>query len=54
MDGSSALLIAATYASSERRTKALTTWLHSYNHHRVHTGLGQLISRLNNMCGHYI
>ena len=36
------------YASDERRTKALTTWLHIYNHLRAHTSLGQLppISRL--------
>jgi transposase InsO family protein len=43
------------YTSNERRTKALTTWLHIYNHHRAHTSLGQLppISRLNNVSGHY-
>ena len=44
------------YTSNERRTRALTTWLHIYNHHRAHTNLGQLppISRLNNVSGHYI
>jgi transposase InsO family protein len=44
------------YSSNQRRTKALTTWLHIYNHHRAHTSLGQLppISRLNNVSGHYI
>jgi transposase InsO family protein len=43
------------YTSNERRTRALTTWLHIYNHHRAHTSLGQLppISRLNNVPGHY-
>jgi transposase InsO family protein len=43
------------YASNQQRTKALTTWLHIYNHHRAHTSLGQLppISRLNNVSGHY-
>jgi transposase InsO family protein len=43
------------YASNQQRTKALTDWLHIYNHHRAHTSLGQLppISRLNNVSGHY-
>ncbi len=43
------------YASNEHRTKALTAWLHLYNHHRAHTSLGLLppISRLNNVSGHY-
>ena len=30
------------YTSNQRRTRALTTWLHIYNHHRAHTSLGQL------------
>ena len=44
------------YSSNQRRTKALTAWLHIYNYHRAHTSLGQLppISRLNNVSGHYI
>ena len=44
------------YTSNERRTQALTLWLHIYNHHRAHTSLGQLppVSRLNNVSGHYI
>ena len=44
------------YTSNQKRTKALTDWLHIYNHHRAHTSLGQLppISRLNNVPGHYI
>jgi transposase InsO family protein len=43
------------YTSNQRRSEALTTWLHTYNHHRAHTSLGQLppISRLNNVSGHY-
>jgi len=43
------------YTSNQRRTKALTTWLHIYNHHRAHTSLGLLppISRVNNVSGHY-
>jgi transposase InsO family protein len=44
------------YNSNQLRARALTTWLHIYNHHRAHTSLGQLppISRLNNVSGHYI
>jgi transposase InsO family protein len=44
------------YTSNQRRTKALTTWLHIYNYHRAHTSLGLLppISRVNNVSGHYI
>jgi len=44
------------YTSNQQRTKALTDWLHIYNHHRAHTSLGRLppISRLNNVSGHYI
>jgi len=44
------------YSSNQRRTKALTAWLHIYNYHRAHTSLGQLppISRLNNVSGYYI
>jgi transposase InsO family protein len=43
------------YTSNEGRARALTTWLHTYNHHRAHTSLGQLppITRVNNLCGHY-
>jgi transposase-like protein len=43
------------YTSNQGRARALTTWLHIYNHHRAHTSLGQLppISRLNNVPGHY-
>src|ERR1017187_303522 len=43
------------YTSNQRRTRALTLWLHIYNYHRAHTSLGQLppVSRLNNVSGHY-
>jgi transposase InsO family protein len=43
------------YTSNQRRTKALTAWLHIYNHHRAHASLGLLppISRVNNVSGHY-
>lgn len=43
------------YTSNAGRSRALTKWLHIYNHHRAHTSLGQLppISRLNNVSGHY-
>jgi len=43
------------YTSNQRRTRALTTWLHIYNHHRAHTSLGQLspVARLNNLPGNY-
>jgi transposase InsO family protein len=44
------------YTSNQRRTRALTTWLHIYNYHRAHTSLGLLppVSRVNNVSGHYI
>lgn len=44
------------YTSNSARTRALTAWLHTYNHHRAHTSLGKLppISRVNNVPGHYI
>jgi transposase InsO family protein len=44
------------YISNQRRARALTSWLHIYNHHRAHTSLGLLppVSRLNNVSGHYI
>jgi len=43
------------YASNEARSRALTAWLHTYNHHRTHTSLGNLppISRVNNVVGSY-
>ena len=43
------------YTSNSARTRDLTRWLHTYNHHRAHTSLGQLppITRVYNVCGHY-
>jgi len=43
------------YTSNQRRTRALTTWLHIYNHHRAHTALAGLppIARVNNLYGNY-
>jgi transposase InsO family protein/transposase len=40
----------AIYASSTERTAALDGWLHHYNHHRKHTGIGRQTpaNRLNN------
>jgi transposase InsO family protein len=44
------------YTSNEGRSRALTTWLHTYNHHRAHTALAGLppIARVNNLSGQYI
>ncbi|MER7986084.1 hypothetical protein ABTY53_10830 [Streptomyces noursei] len=44
-----------TLEESARRTTALDSFLHSYNHHRCHTALGGQppISRVNNPAGHY-
>jgi transposase InsO family protein/transposase-like protein len=45
----------AIYASSRERTAALDGWLHRYNHHRRHAGIGRQtpITRLNNLLGTY-
>ena len=45
----------AIYASSRERTAALDGWLHHYNHHRRHAGIGRQtpITRLNNLLGTY-
>ena len=44
---------AKAYASESARRKALTGWLHIYNHHRPHTALGGKppISRVTNLPG---
>jgi transposase InsO family protein len=44
---------AKAYASESARRKALTRWLHIYNHHRPHTALGGKppISRVTNLPG---
>jgi transposase InsO family protein len=40
------------YAYESARTRALATWLHRYNHHRVHTAIGgPPISRVTNLPG---
>jgi transposase InsO family protein len=44
------------YASESARRNALPAWIHHYNHHRPHTGIGRAtpISRLTNLAGQYI
>ena len=45
---------ARTWTSDGQRTRALTTWLHRYNHHRHHTAVGgSPMSRVSNVAGHY-
>ena len=46
---------ARVFTSSRQRAKALTTFLHTYNHHRTHTALGRRppITRINHVPGHY-
>jgi transposase InsO family protein len=45
---------ARTWTSEGQRTRALTAWLHRYNHHRHHTAVGgSPISRVSNLAGHY-
>ena len=41
------------YTSEAARTRALTRWLHRYNHHRTHTALGghPPASRVTNLSG---
>ena len=43
------------YATESARRKALPAWIHHYNHHRPHTGIGKAtpISRLTNLAGQY-
>lgn len=42
------------YESEAERRRALPGWIHSYNHHRIHSALGAPpISRLNNLPGHH-
>ena len=43
------------YLSESARRKALPSWLHEYNHHRLHTAIGKAtpISRLTNLPGQY-
>jgi transposase InsO family protein len=45
---------ARTWSSEGQRTRALTAWLHLYNHHRHHTAIdGPPITRVSNLTGHY-
>jgi transposase InsO family protein len=43
------------YTSNQERNSALAPWLHYYNHHRLHTAIGNQppISRLTNLPGQY-
>jgi len=47
---------AAPYTSEAEREAAYTGWLHHYNHHRPHTGIGGLTpsDRVHNLTGKYI
>jgi transposase InsO family protein len=46
---------ARPWTSEGQRTRALTTWLHRYNHHRHHTAIdGPPITRVSNQPEHYI
>jgi len=46
---------AASYRSEDARTATYDDWLHHYNHHRLHTGLGGTTpaSRVHNVTGNY-
>jgi transposase InsO family protein len=45
---------ARLYRSETERRAALPTWIHFYNHHRIHSAIGGTpISRLNNLPGHH-
>ena len=45
---------ARPWTSDGQRTRALTAWLHTYNHHRHHTAIGgPPVSRVSNLTGHY-
>ena len=45
---------ARPWTSDGQRTRALTRWLHVYNHHRHHTAIGgPPVSRVSNVMGHY-
>jgi len=47
---------AQMFSSEAARRSAFPAWLHTYNHHRPHTGIGghPPISRLTNLSGQYI
>jgi transposase InsO family protein len=44
-----------TYASEEARAATYADWIHTYNHHRPHTGIGGLVpaDRVHNVTGNY-
>lgn len=46
---------AATYLSDEARAATYPAWLHYYNHHRPHTGIGGQVpaDRVHNLTGNY-
>ena len=46
---------AKPYASEAERAAAYETWLHHYNHHRPHTGIGGQTpsARVHNLTGKY-
>jgi transposase InsO family protein len=46
---------ANTYLSDQARAAAYPTWLHNYNHHRPHTGIGgqRPSDRVHNLTGNY-
>lgn len=46
---------AVAYESEEARAESYGTWLHHYNHHRPHTGIGGLTpsDRVHNLTGNY-
>jgi transposase InsO family protein len=46
---------ARPYASEAERAATYPDWLHQYNHHRTHTGIGGQapISRVHNLRGNY-
>jgi len=46
---------AQTYLSEDARAATYDTWLHTYNHHRPHTGIDGLVpaGRIHNLTGNY-
>jgi transposase InsO family protein len=46
---------AATYLTDEARAATYPAWLHHYNHHRPHTGIGGQVpsARVHNLTGNY-
>ena len=47
---------AEAYRSEDDRAASYADWLHSYNHHRPHTGIGGQVpaARVHNVTGNYI